>query len=338
MQALILQQPGQLVLTDTTPPGKPGPGEALVRVRRVGVCGTDLHAYRGNQPFFQYPRILGHELGVEVVQVGAHDEAIRPGDRCAVEPYLNCGTCSTCRRGKTNCCPNLRVLGVHTDGGMREYITVPVEKLHRSDALSLERLALVEMLSIGAHAVRRAEIAPGETALVVGAGPIGLSVATFARLAGAQVVLLERSESRLQFCLEKLGFEHAILANDDAIPNIRSHFGGDLPAVVFEATGNAHAMMRAFEYVAHGGRLILVGLVQGEISFHDPDFHRRELTLLSSRNATATDFREVIRALEQKVIDLTPWISVTLPLARAAEAFPAWLDPANGTVKAMLTM
>jgi threonine dehydrogenase-like Zn-dependent dehydrogenase len=176
MQTIVLNEPEHFVLTDTPQPGDPAPGQALVRVRNIGICGTDLHAYRGRQPFFSYPRILGHELGVEVVAVGDNNASLKPGDQCAVEPYLNCGHCIACRRGMTNCCTTLKVLGVSTDGGMREYITLPVNKLHKSEKLGLDQLAIVETLCIGAHAVSRAQPEPGETALVVGAGPIGLTV------------------------------------------------------------------------------------------------------------------------------------------------------------------
>ena len=135
MKTIILQQPGHFAFSTTPEPEALPPGEALVRVHRVGICGTDMHAYSGRQPFFSYPRILGHELGVEIVEIGENEAGLQAGDRCAVEPYLNCRQCIACRRGKTNCCVDLKVLGVHTDGGMREYITVPVEKLHRSDRL-----------------------------------------------------------------------------------------------------------------------------------------------------------------------------------------------------------
>ncbi|MBI4586134.1 MAG: alcohol dehydrogenase catalytic domain-containing protein [Planctomycetes bacterium] len=161
MKTIVLEQPEQLRCVETPPPEGPPPGWALVRVRRVGVCGTDLHAFRGRQPFFSYPRILGHELGVEVVQVNAPAAGVKPGDRCAVEPYLNCGACQPCRLGRTNCCEKLQVLGVHTDGGMRELIAVPASKLHRSAALGLDELALVEPLGVGAHAVDRAGVERG---------------------------------------------------------------------------------------------------------------------------------------------------------------------------------
>src|SRR5262245_17969764 len=186
MQTVILAEPSRFELTDTAAPSEPPPGHALVRVHRIGVCGTDLHAYRGEQPFFSYPRILGHELGVEVLSLAPDVKSdLAPGDRCAVEPYMDCGTCIACRRGSTNACTSLRVLGVHIDGGMREYIAVPSAKLHSSAALSFDQLALVETLGIGAHAVGRARIAVGAWALVIGVGPIGLTVMQFARLAGA---------------------------------------------------------------------------------------------------------------------------------------------------------
>src|SRR4051812_45976817 len=175
MLSIVLDEPGRFRVTEAPKPPAPGAGEALVRVGRVGICGTDLHAYRGRQPFFSYPRILGHELGVEVLAVGAGVTGLEPGDRCAVEPYLDCGACLACRRGRTNCCAGLRVLGVHTDGGLRERITVPARKLHRSGRLSPEQLALVETLAVGCHAVGRAAPRADEACLVIGAGPIGLA-------------------------------------------------------------------------------------------------------------------------------------------------------------------
>ncbi|HWQ13785.1 MAG TPA: alcohol dehydrogenase catalytic domain-containing protein, partial [Roseiflexaceae bacterium] len=200
VQTIILERPGELRLGSSEVPGAPGPGEALVRVRRVGICGTDIHAFHGRQPFFSYPRILGHELGVEVAALGPGADGPPVGARCAVEPYLNCGVCVACRRGRTNCCVRLETLGVHTDGGMREYLVVPAAKLHPAERLSFEQLALVETLAIGAHAVQRAALEAGEWALVIGAGPIGLAAMQFARLAGARVIALDVSARRLELC------------------------------------------------------------------------------------------------------------------------------------------
>ncbi len=307
-----------------------------MRVRRVGVCGTDYHAYRGRQPFFSYPRILGHELGVEVVEAGENDSGIRPGDLCAVEPYLNCRNCVACRSGKTNCCESLQVLGVHVDGGMRERICVSVHKLHRSELLSVDQLALVETLGIGAHAVARAQLTEAECALVIGAGPIGLSVAHFATLAGAQVIVLDVNEDRLASCSSLFTTVSAVQAGADSVDRVRAEAGGELPLAVFDATGNAESMIGSFRYVAHGGRVIFVGLVLADISFHDPDFHRKELTLLATRNSTGADFRQIISLMEAGKVDTTRWITHRCPAGSIVKEFPRWLDPQNRVLKAVI--
>jgi 2-desacetyl-2-hydroxyethyl bacteriochlorophyllide A dehydrogenase len=335
MKTIVLDQPGHFTLTETTPPGDPAPGEALVRVHRVGICGTDLHAYRGKMPFLTYPRILGHELGVEIVAIGENDRGLRVGDRCSVEPYLNCGKCIACRRGKTNCCATLQTLGVHTDGGMREYINLPVRKLHKSDKLSLDALALVETLCIGAHAVRRATLDVGETALVIGAGPIGLTVIEALKHTGANIIVMDIAESRLDFVQRQLGVEHAVNARDNVFENVRALTQGDLPTAVFDATGNGQSMKDAFQYVAPGGKLVYVGLFQGDVTFHDPDFHRKEDTLMGSRNATPSDFAWVIEQLESGVINTSTWITHRAAFDSMIASFENWLDPANGVIKAM---
>jgi L-rhamnose mutarotase len=180
MKSLVLQQPGVLAWTDAPEP-VPSNGEALVRVRRCGVCGTDIHALAGKQPFFSYPRRLGHELCVEVVSAPA-DSVLRAGDLCAVEAYYFCGTCPACRTGKTNCCKLLKVLGVHIDGGHAPLMAVPADKLHRATKLSPEQIALVEPLVIGAHGVERAAPKAGEPTVIIGIGPIGLAAAILPRL------------------------------------------------------------------------------------------------------------------------------------------------------------
>jgi 2-desacetyl-2-hydroxyethyl bacteriochlorophyllide A dehydrogenase len=313
-------------------------GEALVRVHRVGICGTDLHAFKGDQPFFEYPRVLGHELGVEVVELGRQetDLGLTNGDLCSVQPYLNCGRCAACRRGKTNCCERLRVLGVHTDGGMREYLVVPADKLLSSTQVPVDHLALVEMLCIGAHANRRAAPEADENVLVIGAGPIGLSTMQFARLAGANVIVMEMSDSRLDFCRRHLGIEIGIDAKGDVLAQLRAALNGELPTLVFDATGSPRSMMGAFQYVANGGRLVFVGLFQGDVTFNDPEFHRRELTLLSSRNAIRADFEQVLAHLEAGDINPAPWITHRASPEELVDQFADWTDPNSGVVKAML--
>lgn len=339
MKTVVLDKPFAFRLTETEPPGEPGPGEALVRVQRVGICGTDLHAYQGNQPFFDYPRILGHELAAEIVALGPSAEAhgLAVGDRCAVEPYLNCGTCIACRRGRTNCCERLSVLGVHQDGGMREQVIVPIAKLHKANGVPPEQLALVEMLCIGAHAARRAAIEPGEPALVIGAGPIGLGTMQFAHALGAEVIAMDINAQRLAFCQENLGIRRTVDARGDAAAQVRDLLGGDLPTLVFDATGNARSMMDAFNYAAHSGRIVYVGLVKGEIAFSDPYFHSHELTLLATRNATGDDFAWVIDSLARGQVSVAGWDTHYATPETLAADFPSWLLPETGVIKAMLT-
>ncbi len=341
MNTLILEQPGQLTFGQTAEPNKPQPGEALVRIHRVGICGTDLHAYRGKQPYFTYPRIPGHELGVEIVEINHGGLlGLRQGDRCAVEPYMNCGECIACRRGKTNCCTRMKVLGVHIDGGMRDLITVPVHKLHRANRLSFEQLALVETLGIGAHAVDRAQPQAGEWALVIGAGPIGLTAMQFAKLAGTNLIVMDVNADRLGFAQQHLGVTHAInIAGQSIEENVKAlqdRLNGDLPTLVFDATGNAQSMMQAFQYVAHGGKLVYVGLVLDDITFNDPFFHGREITLFASRNATAKEFKMIIGAMEDGRIDVQPWITHRAPAQAVPDTFPEWLKPENKVIKAMI--
>jgi 2-desacetyl-2-hydroxyethyl bacteriochlorophyllide A dehydrogenase len=287
----------------------------------VGVCGTDLHAFAGRQPFFSYPRILGHELGVEVVEVPDGGHGLHAGDLCAVEPYLSCGHCHACVIGKPNCCESLQVLGVHVDGGMRGLLAVPVERLYSSDRLTLDQLALVETLGIGAHAVSRSGLQAGETVLVVGAGPIGQAVVQFAVAAGGRVRVADVSAARREFA-ERSGVE--------ALPSAEGHTA----EVVFDATGSPAAMQASFSRVAHGGRLVFVGLVQAAIAFDDPLFHRREMTVLASRNS-CRDFPRIMTMIERGEIDTTPWITHRLGLAEVPSAFPD-LPRQPGLIKAMI--
>jgi 2-desacetyl-2-hydroxyethyl bacteriochlorophyllide A dehydrogenase len=320
MRQIVLQQPGDFRERHADPP-KPASGEALVRIHRIGVCGTDLHAFAGRQPFFTYPRILGHELGVEVLEAPPNDRGIRSGDRCAVEPYVNCGKCRACRLKRPNCCETLQVFGVHVDGGMQPYFRVPLRLLHRSEKLTIDQLALVETLGIGFHAVERSGLDAGEDALVVGAGPIGLAVTQFAMARGANVRVLELSEPRRAF-VSRLGVE--TLASPPADP----------AAVVFDATGNSKAMEAAFEYVAPAGRLIFVGLVLDRISFEDPLFHRREMTVFASRNSCFA-FPQIIQMIEKGQIDTSPWITDRLALADVPRDFAALRERPN-LVKAIV--
>jgi len=337
MLQIVLEKPGHFLATDGPEPTL-APGEALVRVHRIGVCGTDLHAFAGQQPFFSYPRILGHELGVEVIDPGSDPHGLAAGDRCSVEPYLNCGRCIACRRGKPNCCASLSVLGVHRDGGMRPYFALPARKLHRSATLDYEQLALVETLGIGAHAIERAEPKRDDFILVIGAGPIGLSVIQFALVTGATLAVMDISETRLAFCRDQLGVKHTVVAGPAAAAAIKAVGGGELPTIVIDATGNPRSMAGTFELAAHGGRIVFVGLFQGDVTFNDPNFHRRELTLCGSRNALPQTFRDIITLVEAGRINTTPWITHRFALAETPERFPREIAGNPAVLKAMIAV
>lgn len=327
--AIRLEEPGRFasVSEDLTDPQR---GEARVRIRCIGVCGTDIHAFHGRQPFFEYPRILGHELAAEVVSING-DSDLEPGQLVAVEPYLNDPTSPASKRGMTNCCESLQVLGVHCDGGMRPEINVPSRKLHPSSLNSPDQLALVEMLGIGHHAVNRSRCDIEDTALILGAGPIGLSVLSFLRLKTRNLIVADLDESRLAFCREAFGVERTIqISPGEPITSaLLEATGGNLPDIIFDATGNAASMHTTFELIANGGRIVFVGLFQGDVAFHDPNFHRREITLLSSRNATSPEFSEVIRAIETGAIDTAPWITHRMNLGNATELFATTIADKN---------
>lgn len=335
MLHIVLEKPGQFVAVDRPEPAAT-PGSALVRVHRIGICGTDLHAFAGKQPFFSYPRVLGHELGVEVIDPGDAPNGLRAGDRCSVEPYLNCGHCIACRQGKPNCCSAIQVMGVHVDGGMRPLLRVPAVKLHKSDKLDYEQLALVETLGIGAHAVERAQLRKDDFVVVIGAGPIGLSVIQFAKVSGAKLAVMDVSDSRLEFCRRQLGVEHTVKGGPGALEELKRIGDGDLPTCVIDATGNPQSMMGAFELPAHGGRIVFVGLFQGDVTFNDPNFHRRELTVMGSRNSLPATFQEVIRLVEAGQVDTRPWITHRFQLADIPMVFPQQIAGNPGVLKSMI--
>lgn len=337
IQRLILNKPGDLQLIEVDFEETLADDEALLKVHRIGVCGTDIHAFGGNQPFFTYPRVLGHELGLEVLRVGTAVKNVTPGDRCSLEPYFNLKAGQAVRNGKPNCGEHISVFGVHADGGMQDLIKVPAEYLHTSSKLSYDQLALVETLAIGYHAVQRAETRPADKVLVIGAGPIGLATMQFAKVLGARTVVMDINQDRLNFSVEKMGVDGIINAlKEQPEESLRDLFDGDLPTVVFDATGNPKSMMGAFQYPAHGGKLVFIGLFQGDVVFHDPSFHKKELTLLASRNALSGDFDEIIALIEQGKVDTDPWITHRAPMDQVPEVFKSWTKPETGVIKAMI--
>ncbi len=289
-------------------------------------------------PFFIYPRIPGHELGVEVLEVGAGVANIKPGDRCSIEPYMNCGDCHACRKGASNCCAKLKVLGVMTDGGLRERFILPAKKLHPSGSLTYDQLALVETLAIGCHAVDRPALVAGENCLVIGAGPIGLSAIVFARLTGAKVIVMDVNAQRLEFCKKVMGVDETIMAGEKIEEDLRTVTDGSLPDVVIDATGSNVSMSNAFGYVAPTGRLVYVGITTKEVVFKHPVFHRPEGTLLCSRNALPRDFTRIISLIETGKIDTKPWITHRTPFDQMADVFESYTRPETGVIKAVVEM
>ncbi|WP_168123714.1 zinc-binding alcohol dehydrogenase family protein [Paenibacillus sp. HB172176] len=343
MRGIICEDVNQFRVMEQEPP-RLSPGMAIVRIRRIGICGTDYHAYRGNQPFFSYPRVLGHELAGVIEAIDdtagscADQKSLKPGDQVGIIPYLECGECIACRRGKTNCCVNMKVMGVHVDGGMRELVAIPISNLIAADGLTLDETAALEPLSIGAHAVRRAGIEEGETVMVIGGGPIGLGVMALAKHKGARVLAMDVQDERLAFCREWAKVDETVNALQEAGSRVEQLTDGDYPTVVFDCTGNPSSMTKAFGYVAHGGKLVYVGLAKADISFNDPDFHKRELTLMGSRNATKEDFLLVKQAIRAGALNISAYITHRAPFEGMIDQFEQWMKPESKVIKAMVEL
>ncbi|TMU57292.1 zinc-binding alcohol dehydrogenase family protein [Flagellimonas algicola] len=335
MKYIVCESPGQFILKEKKEPTRSST-EAILEVKKVGICGTDLHAYAGNQPFFTYPRILGHELATQVVEIDKNEQGIKTGDNVIVMPYVNCGNCNACRNGKTNCCSNLQVLGVHTDGGMQQRIAVPVSLLIPARDLTNDQMAIVEPLAIGAHAIRRSNLKPGETVVVVGCGPIGLGIMKLAQIAGSKVIAIDMNQQRLDYAQNNIGVEYVVLGGNHAAQHVFDITDGDLANVVFDATGHKGALESGIEYMAHGGRYVLVGLSKGELVYSHPKIHSKETSILCSRNATIEDFENVISVLEEGKFPLDSFITHKATYTEMIANFDGWLDPANGVIKALV--
>jgi 2-desacetyl-2-hydroxyethyl bacteriochlorophyllide A dehydrogenase len=338
MRAIQIVEPKRLKEISVEAPDSPGPGQALVRTHRMGVCGTDISCYLGKFPFFAFPRIPGHELGVEVLAVGAGVENVKVGDACSVEPYLHCGQCYACRKGAGNCCANLKVIGVMMDGGLCEKFLIRADKLHSSKQLSMDQLALVETLAIGCHASQRSEASKNDRVLIIGAGPIGIATLEFVRLTGAAITVMDMNSTRLDFIRQTYSIDRLIEVSQQksGIEEARELTGGDLFDIVIDATGNRFSMSGAFQFVAPTGRLVYVGITQDEIVFKHPALHRPEVTLLASRNALPKDFPYIIGLIEDGTIQTDPWITHRTDLDHVVNDFDSFTRPENGVLKAII--
>jgi len=333
VKTVVCSEPFQLAILDRPDP-QPGERDVLVRIRRVGLCGTDYHIFAGRHPFLSYPRVMGHELAGEVVRAPA-GSALRPGQTVAINPYLDCGNCVACRNGKPNACVNIQVLGVHIDGGMCDLLAVPERAVIDASGLSLDQAAMLEFLAIGAHAAARARIRAGDRALIVGAGPIGIAAGLFARLDGAAVTLVDTRQSRLDYARARLGFDDTILAGAELASALAERTGGEMFATVFDATGVLAAMAQSLSYVAHGGTLVLVGVAPGDLVFADPEFHKRETSLLASRNALAADFERVMAAMRNGEIPSDALQTHAVDAGDLPERIPELIAEADHVLKAI---
>jgi 2-desacetyl-2-hydroxyethyl bacteriochlorophyllide A dehydrogenase len=334
MKSLVCVEPGKFAWVSTEKP-KEIPGHSIIKMERLGICGTDYHAFGGNQPFFSYPRILGHEIAGKIEQT--ESALFEVGDRVTVSPYIYCGTCIACRNSKTNCCVSMNVIGVHSDGGMQEYLSVPDHLLIHGQGLEPDQLALVEPLAIGAHGVARANILPGENVLVMGAGPIGLATADFVRIAGGRAIIMDVDPGKLDFCREKMGYPDTIPASSaDTFQQLSMATNGEMPTAVFDCTGNLQAIEHGFTYLAHTARYIMIGLQKQEISFSHPEFHKREATLMSSRNALPKDFEHVINCIKNGDIRTENYMTHRMNFEEVGEQFSSLRTSTETVVKALI--
>jgi 2-desacetyl-2-hydroxyethyl bacteriochlorophyllide A dehydrogenase len=327
--------PGELEFAERRAPGSPPEGWALIDVAHVGICGTDYHIFEGKHPFLAYPRVMGHEVSGTVVEING-PVTVAVGQDVIVNPYLSCGKCVACRQGKANCCVSIQVLGVHRDGGMSEQILVPVGNLLSAAGLSLVEAATVEFLAVGAHAVRRSMAVGDGRALVIGAGPIGLGTALFARLAKQQVTIMDVSAERLAFATRQLGFLVLDGSKGRISEKISERTAGAGFDVVYDATGNSESLKAAFAYVAHGGVMVMVSVVQDDITFSDPEFHKREMMLIGSRNATRADFEHVVTSIRAGNIPIDQLVTHRTTLRDSPRDIAAWAHQKSGLIKAMI--
>jgi 2-desacetyl-2-hydroxyethyl bacteriochlorophyllide A dehydrogenase len=334
MRCIILEKPQELKVIDKDHPGKPSAGKVLLKVKRLGICGTDLHAFNGKQPFFTYPRILGHEIAAEVIELGEAVTHLTVGDQCTVMPYRNTVIDQAVRRGKTNCGSGLSVLGVHEDGAMQEFIICHADLVFEANGLPLDLISIIEPIAIGSHATERADVRHEDIVLIIGAGPIGIATLAMALLKSPRMIVLDTNQQRLDFVSKKYPGVITMLADENVVNHLTVTLNGDLPTIVIDATGNRESMLRCFDYVAPGGSIVYVGLFVGDIVFQDPYFHRKEITLMSSRNAVADDFRKIIRLLRTGVLNMDGYITHRLDFNRLENTFTSLYKP--GVIKAVV--
>ncbi len=334
MKVLICTEPGKMEY-DERPVPEPAAHEVLLKINTIGICGTDLHAYNGHQPFFTYPRILGHEISASVADANGHEQFV-VGEAVTIMPYFYCGNCYSCRQFKTNCCSNLKVAGVHIDGGMQEFYCVPASSVFKDTGLPNERLATVEPFAIGEHALNQAGVFSGSRILILGAGPIGIGIALLALYRKAEVIIADPDAYRLTLCRNIKGLTIIDMQKENPKEKLMELTQGDGAAFVFEASGNIRAIESTSELIAHGGKIILVGLQKQAFSFNHPDFHKKEITLMSSRNAVPADFFNVVSYFREPNTSGFQYITHRIEFDKAASWFMDTNAEKNKIIKAII--
>jgi L-gulonate 5-dehydrogenase len=334
MRAVVINAPYQSEVVQR-PPHLPGPGEVLVAVKAAGICAGDMYIYLGKNPYVVYPQVGGHEIAGVVAGMGDGVTGVQPGDLVVVEPFLGCGKCYPCRLGKSNCCANLQIIGVHRPGGFAEYVTAPASHIHRVPAgLSPVFASFTEPVAIGVQACRRGEVSAADAVLILGCGPIGLALVEVARARGAHVLATDILPERLETA-GRLGAE-TLNAGPDLVQHVLARTNGEGMPVVIEATGNPQAMEQTVELVAAGGRIVIAGLVkQGVgVTFPGLDFTRKEMTIVGSR-ASVNCFPEALDLLARGAIRY-PQIASEFSMWDAPEVFAALANEPGKVHKGVL--
>lgn len=335
MKALVLVEPGRAEVREIETP-RPGHGEVLLQVRRIGLCGTDLNSFRGKNPLVTYPRIPGHEIAATIAELGPGVPAqFQAGMDVTVAPYFGCGDCTSCRQGRPNACRSNQTLGVQRDGALVEAIAMPWQKLLPAGRLALNELVLVEPLTIGFHAARRARVAAGDTVAVLGAGTVGLGAIAAATGRGARAIAIDMDDRKLDLA-KKAGASAGINAGTESVHDrLQELTSGDGPNVVIEAIGLPQTYRTAVEEVAFGGRVVYVGWTKEPVAYETRLFVLKELDMMGSRNATTEDFLPVIELLESGKFPMEEAVSRVVPIEGVEAALRDW-DRDPGSVRKVL--
>ena len=324
MRAFTIVEPGKTEIRDIAPPA-PRPDEVLVRVSVVGFCGSDLNTYRGRNPLVSYPRIPGHEIAGVIEAVGGQVPAEwRPGLPVTLSPYSNCGTCPACRQNRPNCCRNNQTLGVQRDGALTERIAVPWRKLFTSSTLDMIQLAMVEPLTVGAHAADRGRVAAADTVAVFGCGAIGLGAIAAAASRQARVIAIDIDDGKLKLAAAAGAAVGVNTTRENLHERLQALTRGDGPDVIIEAVGLSQTFRAAVEEVGFAGRVVYIGYAKQPVEYETKFFVQKELDILGSRNASADNFLQVIAMLESGRLAVAELITHRVSLAQAGQALREW--------------